>query len=108
MDAITPVLLSQVEGAPDFEKVPKAAPVALSEMSQAPFQIMLEAAVESLQNISKVEFKTNDLIKKYAEKQASVEDVMLAVNELSLAISLASTVVTTAVQSFKEIQQMPI
>lgn len=108
MDAITPVLLETVKAKPEIETLPKTAPVALSEMTQAPFQIMLEEAVESLQNISKIEFKTNDLIKKYSEKKASVEDVMLSVNELSLAISLASTVVTTAVQSFKEIQQMPI
>lgn len=109
MDPVTPVLLSTAaDPVSDIDKVTKATAVPFNEMTQAPFQIFLEEAVESLKNISKIEFKTNDLIQKYAEKKATVEEVMLSVNELSLAISLASTVVTTGVQSFKEIQQMPI
>jgi flagellar hook-basal body complex protein FliE len=73
-----------------------------------PFQQFLDNAVSSLTEISEQEVATDTLINNYIAGDASIEEVILATNKLSLAIQLAVTVVNTTVQTFKEIQQMPV
>jgi flagellar hook-basal body complex protein FliE len=73
-----------------------------------PFQQCLDQAVEALQGISQVEFKANDLTMKYAQGSGSVEDVVFANNQLSLSMALATSVVNTSVQTFKEILQTQV
>lgn len=79
-----------------------------SSESTVPFQEFLDKAVDSLQEVSNVEFKNNDLIQQYAQGKASIDDVMISTSQLTLAMSLATTMVQTAVTTFKEIQQMPV
>jgi len=83
-------------------------PAQASGLQVTPFQTFLGEATEALERISQTEFKTNDLIGKYVAGEANIQDVMLSLNELTLGVSVATTVVNTGVQTFKEIQQMPV
>ncbi len=78
------------------------------DFEKSPFTYFMTGAVEALQQASNAEFRTNKIIGEYLQGVGSVEDVMLATNELTISMSVATTVITTAVQTFKEIQQMPI
>lgn len=73
-----------------------------------PFQKMLDSAVESLAGISNTERRADALAVDYVNGKASLEDVMFAQNKAALEMNFAVTAVTTAVQTFKEIQQLPV
>ena len=85
-----------------------AAVAAVEPQNTTPFQVMLDAAVEGLQGVSAVEEKTNAYISQYAKGNVSMEEVMIEVNKMTMAVQLATTVVNQAVTTFKEIQQMPV
>ena len=82
--------------------------VPTNTIAEPPFQQFLDNAINSLNDISSQEIKTDQLINNYVTGKASLEEVILATNKLSLVMQLAVTVVNTAVQTFKEIQQMPV
>ncbi len=73
-----------------------------------PFQQFLDQAVEALQGISNIEFKANDLSQQYIEGTASVEDAVFSTSKLNMAMSLATSVVNSSIQTFKEIQQIQV
>ncbi len=73
-----------------------------------PFQQFLDHAVQAFVSLSAMEFQTNQLIKKYMKGKVSVDEVTIATGKLNLAMQMATTVVTTSVQTFKELQQIPL
>ena len=80
----------------------------VESISRAPFQIMLENAVDAIQNVSNTENQNNKLIDEFIQGKISVDEVMISTNQLNLEMSLLTTVVNTSVQTFKEIQQMQV
>ncbi|MGA0241665.1 MAG: hypothetical protein ACO3K7_01545 [Candidatus Marinamargulisbacteria bacterium] len=73
-----------------------------------PLQIFLDNAIKSLQNVSDQEFRMNDLIDGFIKGNVSEDEVVLATAKLNLSISMVTTIVQSAVQTFKEIQQIPV
>ncbi|MEK9657184.1 MAG: flagellar hook-basal body complex protein FliE [bacterium] len=73
-----------------------------------PFQYFSEQAVKSLNSVSQLEFRVNDLMQKYVEGKVSIEEVSIETTKLNLAISFATTVISTASQTFKELISMQI
>ena len=55
-----------------------------------------------------MESKVNDLIEQFIQGKASIDEVSMETAKLNLAVSFATTVITTATQTFKEILQIPI
>lgn len=76
--------------------------------AEHPFQKMLDSAVESLGKISATEANADALAVEYVNGNASIEDVMFAQNKAALEMNLAVTSVTSAIQTFKEITQLPV
>ena len=73
-----------------------------------PFQMVFDEAVDALHGLSHQEMKTNNLTEKFIKGEATVEEVMIETSKLNLAFSMATTVVSTGVQTFKEIQNIPL
>ena len=73
-----------------------------------PFQILIDKAISSLENISEMEFKMNDLMEQYTRGQSSIDEVTIETAKLNLAISFASSVITSATTTFKEFIGMQI
>jgi flagellar hook-basal body complex protein FliE len=103
IDPVT--LLAQTNPLDDQEKniIPK-----VGKIEAPPFVKFLDMAVNALQEVSKAETQTNDLIVKYTQGKANVEEVMVATAKMNIMVQLAVTATTTAVTTFKEIQQMPV
>jgi len=78
------------------------------KLDESPFQMILDNAVQSLQQVSNTEYQNNNLIDEFVKGKASVDEVLVSTNKLSLEISFATTIINTGVQSFKEIQQMQV
>ena len=85
-------------------------PVALqtNRLEVPPFQLFVDKAVEALENISQLEFRVNDLTEQFIEGRVSIDEVSMEANKLSLAVSFATTVITTASQTLKELTQLAI
>jgi len=79
-----------------------------THLETVPFQDFLDKAVDALQDVSDTEFQNNKLIKDYTQGKASIDDVMISTSQLTLAMSLATTVIQNTVTTFKEIQQMNV
>ena len=73
-----------------------------------PLQIFLDNAIRALSRVSRQESKVNDLIEQFVEGKVSEDEVVLETTKLNLAISMITTIVQSAVQTFKEIQQIPV
>jgi flagellar hook-basal body complex protein FliE len=73
-----------------------------------PFQTMLDSAVSSLENVSALEEKANAYIAQYAKGNVSMEEALMEVTKMSMAVEMATSIVNQAVTTFKEIQQMPV
>ena len=69
---------------------------------------MLQKAVDSLEGVSKIENDTNLLIQQFVDGKAELSDVMIATAKMNLSVQLAVAVVTSAVNTFKEMTQMQI
>lgn len=80
----------------------------VSGTEKVPFQEFLDKAVTALQGVSNIENENNHLIQQYTAGKATIDDVMISTSQLTLAMSLATTVIQNAVTTFKEIQQMPV
>ncbi len=72
------------------------------------FQIALEKAVDGLNRISQQEIKSDLLIQGYVEGTVPLEEVIIQMEKATVAISLAMTVINSAVQTTKEILQMAV
>jgi len=79
-----------------------------TRLEVTPFQLFLGRAVDALESISKMEFRVNDLTQQYIEGKVSIDEVSMEATKLNLAITFATTVITTAAQTFKEFTQMAI
>ena len=77
-------------------------------LNRVPIQIFLDKAVEALDNISQQEFRVNDLIDGFIEGRVNEDQVIIETAKFSLAMSMLTTIIQTSVQTFKEIQQIPV
>ena len=103
LDKIDRAYLAQLEG---VNENAQTAPV--KELNIVPLQIFLDNAIKSLERVSKQEFRMNDLIDGFVEGKVSEDEVVLETAKLNLSISMVTTIVQSAVQTFKEIQQIPV
>jgi flagellar hook-basal body complex protein FliE len=88
---------------------PAAPPAAdKTQFSGNAFDDMLAKAIDSLNDISKSEAYTNQLMDSYTRGQAELQDVMVAQAKMTVATQLAVTTVNAAINTFKEITQMQI
>jgi flagellar hook-basal body complex protein FliE len=86
-----------------------AAPVGgTAELGNNPFESILSKAVESLNGVSRSEFHANDLIDRYLQGKADLQEVMVATSKMNIMIQLAVTTVSSAVTSFQQLTQMQI
>ena len=103
-EAIPPISISQA--LPGVER--EVAPTGPLPLSENPFEVILRRAVDALEGVSQTEAAANRLIDLYVAGKAELSDVMIATSKASIAVQLAVTVVTSAVNTFKEITQMQI
>ncbi|MFH1428632.1 MAG: flagellar hook-basal body complex protein FliE [Candidatus Margulisiibacteriota bacterium] len=82
--------------------------VGLAQPAQTPFSQFLDSAVDALTDLSKLEENTKVLTYDYMQGNATLEEVMIQTNKLSLAMQLAVSVITTGAQTFKELQQLQV
>ena len=111
INRIDPNLIAQILG-PD-DNAPIANPVqqpaaGIGVNTSNTFDSLFQKAVESLEGVSKLENNSNVLMNQYVQGQAEVSDVMIATAKMNLAVQLAVTTLTSAVNTFKEITQMQI
>ena len=110
INRIDPRLVAQILG-PGEEIVASPvtqAPVSGEFKSLRTFDDVLQKATESLEGVSKIESDTNLLIQRYAEGKAELSDVMIATAKMNLSVQLVVAVVTSTVNTFKEMTQMQI
>ena len=107
---IDPRLIAQILGPGEeiFTSPVKQAPVSGEYKSFRTFDDVLEKATQSLEEVSNIESDTNLLIRQYAEGKAELSDVMIATAKMNLSVQLAVAVVTSTVNTFKEMTQMQI
>ena len=73
-----------------------------------PFQMFIDKSVEVLGNISKLDYRVNDLTEKFMRGEVSIDEVSFEINKLNLAITFATTVISSASQTLKELTQLQI
>lgn len=78
------------------------------DLNIVPLQIFLDNAIKSLENVSKQEARVNNLMDQFVKGTISEDEVVLETAKLNLSISMVTTIVQSAVQTFKEIQQIPV
>ncbi len=106
MEAITDIQpLLKTNPIPDLGE-PSILSEAPSDM--IPFQHFLDMAVEALNQASSQEVGSNLAVQNYLQGQGSLEDAVFALNETTSMIQLANQVLTTAVTTFREIEQMQV
>ena len=81
---------------------------AIGRGSLIPFQTFLDQAVQKLNEVSVTELNANELVQQFTDGKASLEDAVFAMNELTTMVQFANQIVTTAVTTFREIEQMQI
>lgn len=79
-----------------------------NRLEVTPFQLFIDKAVDSLENVSQMEYRVNDLIEQFIQGKVSIDEVAIETNKLNLAITFMTTVVSSATQTFKELTQMSI
>lgn len=88
--------------------VQNAANANAKDVNIVPLQIFLDNAIRSLENVSKQEARVNNLMDQFIKGTVSEDEVVLETAKLNLSISMVTTIVQSAVQTFKEIQQIPV
>lgn len=78
------------------------------QLDITPFQLFIDRSIEVLDNISQQEFRVNDLTEQYIAGNVSVDEVSIEATKLNMAITFATTVITTASQTFKDLTQMAV
>ncbi|RAP28738.1 hypothetical protein DID78_04695 [Candidatus Marinamargulisbacteria bacterium SCGC AG-343-D04] len=79
-----------------------------NRMDVTPFQMFIDKAVEVLESISEQDYKVNDLTEQYLQGKVSIDEVSMEITKLNLAVSFATTVLSSVTQTFKEITQIQI
>jgi flagellar hook-basal body complex protein FliE len=82
------------------------APVAAQNSS--PFQAMLDAAIGGLNSVSAAETRADAYITQYSLGNVSMEEALMEVQKMTMAVQMATTVVNQVVSTFKEIEQIPV
>ena len=72
------------------------------------FEDVLSKAIDALNGISQAEVYTNQVVDKYLKGEVELHEVMVAQSKMSVINQLAVTVITSAVNTFKEIVQMQV
>ncbi|MFH0886869.1 MAG: flagellar hook-basal body complex protein FliE [bacterium] len=75
---------------------------------QHPFEKVMDSAIGALNNISATETNANNIINQYVAGNADLSETMLLTSKAGSAVQLAVTVITSTVNTFKEITQMQI
>tara|TARA_A100001015_G_scaffold38923_1_gene42734 strand:- start:7598 stop:8191 length:594 start_codon:yes stop_codon:yes gene_type:complete len=73
-----------------------------------PFQMFIDKSIEVLNNISTLDYRVNDLTEQFMRGEVSIDEVSFEINKLNLAITFATTVISSASQTFKELTQLQI
>ena len=79
-----------------------------STQNTTPFQVMLDAAIGGLREVSAIEEKANAYIVQYSQGNVSMEEALMEVQKMTMAVQMATTVVNQVVSTFKEIEQIPV
>lgn len=83
-------------------------PVSSSGMKGNMFEDILSKAIDSLNSVSQSERYADQMINKYRNREADLYEVMTAQAKASVMVQFATTVVNSAVTSFKEVTQMQV
>ena len=105
LDKINQASIAQLNQGGVVQNATNAKP---KDVNIVPLQIFLDNAIRSLENVSKQEFRMNDLMDQFVKGAVSEDEVVLETAKLNLSISMVTTIVQSAVQTFKEIQQIPV
>ena len=73
-----------------------------------PLQVFMDNTIRALNRISQQELRVNDLIEQFVDGKITEDEVILETTKLNLSMSMITTIVQSAVQTFKEIQQIPV
>ena len=73
-----------------------------------PFQLVIDKAIEVLESISVMDYRVNDLTEQYIQGKVSIDEVSFETMKLNLAVSFATTILSSSTQAFKEITQLAI
>jgi len=90
------------------DAVPKLGGLGTERLEVTPFQLFIDKAIEVLESISDLDFKVNNLTEKYVRGEASIDEVSVEMTKLNLAVSFATTLLSSATGAFKEITQIAI
>ncbi|NQY74438.1 MAG: hypothetical protein HRT90_06710 [Candidatus Margulisbacteria bacterium] len=101
ISALSATQLSQSQAS----RLAKPVPMALNT---PPFQLLMDHAVSAFASLSSMEAENNRLIKRYLRGKATVDEVSVSTSKLNLAMQLATTVLTTSVQTFTQLQNTPL
>lgn len=80
----------------------------VNAQNTTPFQVMFDAAISGLQEVSATEERANAYIVQYAQGNVSMEEALMEVQKMTMAVQMATTVVNQVVTTFKEIEQIPV
>ena len=103
IEPIKPIKLAAVTGEERLTQIG-----GLGREPQNIFDDVLGNAISALNGVSEVEFAANKLIDDYTVGKAELSDVLIATTKMSIAVQLAVTAITSTVNTFKEITQIPI
>ena len=79
-----------------------------STQNASPFQVMLDAAIGGLREVSAIEEKADAYIVQYSQGKVSMEEALMEMQKMTMAVQMATTVVNQVVSTFKEIEQIPV
>ncbi len=85
-----------------------AATAELEVLNRVPLQMFLDKTIDALDKLSRQEFRMNDLIEGFVEGRVSEDEVIVETAKLNLSMQMVTTIVQSAVQSFKEILQIAV
>ena len=103
IESVSP-LYAQVPGGVNSPAV-TAPPEALNRV---PMQLFLDKTVTILERISTQEFRVNDLIEGFVEGQVTEDEVIIETAKFNLQMSMLVSIIQTAIQEFKGIQQIAV
>jgi flagellar hook-basal body complex protein FliE len=92
----------------DQDEEQKIQALGTERLEITPFQLFIDKAVEVLESISQQDFRVNHLTEQYVKGEVSIDEVSVEMTKLNLAISFATTLLTSATNAFKEISSISI
>ena len=77
-------------------------------LNRVPLQLFLDKSLQALSEVSKDEMRVNDLIQGFVNGDVSEDEVIIETSKLNLTMTLITTIIQSAVTTFKEIQNIPV